>query len=111
MPLAPPPIGVPANGAYNLDLPTLIEHVNKHAAAEGYAVVLARTKASKKNVKFKAWLRCDRGGKPKTLSEGAGQRAHGSTRLQACPFIAIAKLNVLDERWYISRSRLLRYLM
>ena len=59
MPLAPPSIGVPADGAYNLDLPTLVAHVNEHAVTEGYAVVIARTKPSKKDVKFKPWLRCN----------------------------------------------------
>lgn len=36
IPLAPPPIGVPADEAYSPDLTTLAAQVNEQASAEGY---------------------------------------------------------------------------
>ena len=101
MSLASSFIGVFIDEAYNLNLSALVAHVNKHVVVEEYAVILTRIKASKKNVKFKTWLRCNREGKIKLLSEKSGQRAHESTRLQACPFVVIVKLNIIDERWYV----------
>lgn len=84
MPLAPP-----TEGHLFDNLESLVLIVNQHAGPEGYAVVIARTKVSKKGEKRKAWLRCDRGGKSSALR--GQKRVHGSSRLQEYPFKMTAK--------------------
>ena len=58
MPLTPP-----ENLQTFESLEDLILRVNEHAAPQGYAVVILRTKKSKLKVTRKAWLICDRGRK------------------------------------------------
>jgi len=74
----------------------LVPELNQHAATQGYAVVKGRSKVSKRGVRMKYWINCDRGGEAK--SKGRGYR-NTSSRLCECPFEAIAKLenNIEDE--------------
>ena len=55
MKLQPPPPHEPFQ-----TLEAGLKYINDYARAQGYAVVTARTKNSKKR---KTWIRCDRGGK------------------------------------------------
>lgn len=58
--------------------------MNRHAASEGYAVVLYSTKKSKLGVRRKAWIICDRG---RESNRPRGQeRRHNASRRQNCPF-------------------------
>ena len=68
----------------------LIEGVNKHAGPEGYAVLCARFKKSKKGIDRLVYLRCDRGGKSDVNSMGFERRLHSGTRLMKCPFVGIS---------------------
>lgn len=92
MALAPPP----AWKVYD-SLEDLIKFVNTHASTQGYAVITARSKLSKKGIKRKVHLRCDRGGK----SSGplGRKRQHAGTRMTQCPFSIIAKLDPISQRW------------
>lgn len=92
MELTPPPDAY--HDRTSIDL--LIKDLNKHAATQGYAVVKGRSKVSKRNVRMKYWINCDRSGEAK--QEGHGHRKTSSRRNE-CPFEAIAKLenNVEDE--------------
>ena len=85
MSLAPPPV---SGEVYN-DAKLLIEGLNKHAGPEGYAVVIARSKKSKKGVDRIVYIRCDRGGKARLT--GFGRRIHSGTRLMECPFSSVGK--------------------
>ncbi len=89
MSLAPPPV----SGQVYDDVKLLIEGLNQYAGPEGYAVVTARTKKSKKGVDRIVYIRCDRGGKAKLNSAGFGRRLHSGTRLMECPFSAVGKRN------------------
>ncbi len=82
MSLAPPPV----SGEVYDDVKLLIEGLNKHAGPEGYAVVIARSKKSKKDVDRIIYIRCDRGGKASLNSADFGRRIHSGTRLIECPF-------------------------
>ena len=93
MSLAPPPI----SGETYDDVKLLIEGVNKHAGPEGYAVLCARSKKSKKGVDRLVYLRCDRGGKANLNPGGFGRRLHSGTRLMECPFSAVGKRNQKDD--------------
>ena len=73
------------------NLKDLIKSVNTFADSEGYAVVTARFKLSKKDVKRKIHLKCDRG--KKSLNPQNKKRQHTNTRLTQCSFIIIAKLD------------------
>ncbi len=99
MPLAPPEEGVYPS------LDDLIQAINKHAGAEGYAVVRGRSKRSKKGVTMKAFVRCDAHGEAKFA--GSGHRVT-SSRKKDCEFTVIAKLedNYEDSetgegRWHL----------
>jgi len=100
MSLAPPPV---SGEVYN-DAKLLIEGLNKHAGLEGYAVVTARSKKSKKGVDRIVYIRCDRGGKASLNSGGFGRRLHSGTRLMECPFSAVGKRNE-DGDWYLEVIR------
>ena len=81
----------PSPNAYyektSIDL--LVSKLNKHAATQDYAIVKDRSKISKRNVRMKYWIHCDRNNKPR--NEGHGHRNTSSRRIE-CPFEAIAKL-------------------
>ena len=84
MVLSPPP-----DGWTDVSLDGLILRVQQHAGSEGYAVVKARTAVFKKDgLVRKAWIRCDRGGKPEKNSKTTHKRIT-SSRLDDCPFKAI----------------------
>ena len=100
MSLAPPPI----SGEVYDDAKLLIQGINKHAGPEGYAVVTARSKKSKKGVDRLVYLRCDRGGKASLNSAGFGRRLHSGTRLIECPFSAVGKRNK-EGGWYLEAIR------
>ena len=93
MTLLPPP-----EGLSDVTRESLIRKVQEHAGPEGYAVVTYRSKQNKKGVVSKVWLRCTRGGK---IRATAGQkRIHRSSRLNECPFKAVAKRHS-DGDWYL----------
>jgi len=100
MSLAPPPV----SGEVYDDVKLLIEGLNKHAGPEGYAVVTARSKKSKKGVDRIVYIRCDRGGKASLNSAGFGRRLHSGTRLMECPFSAVGKRNK-EDGWYLEVIR------
>ncbi len=100
MSLAPPPV----LGKVYDDVKLLIEGLNKHAGPEGYAVVTARSKKSKKDVDRIVYIRCDRGGKASLNSAGFGRRLHSGTRLMECPFSAVGKRNK-EGGWYLEVIR------
>jgi len=100
MSLAPPPV----SGKVYDDVKLLIEGLNKHAGPEGYAVVIARSKKSKKGVDRIVYIRCDRGGKASLNSAGFGRRIHSGTRLMECPFSAVGKRNK-EDGWYLEVIR------
>lgn len=56
MPLLPP-----VDGQSFETLEDCVLQINQHAASEGYAVVLCRTKKLKLGVRRKAWINCDCG--------------------------------------------------
>ena len=63
-------------------LDSLIYRIQRYAGPQGYAVVKGRTKKFKKTkLDRRAWIRCDRGGKPEKNSQRArlGQ-AYGGGR-------------------------------
>jgi len=62
----------PPNSITHLTLESLIFQIQQHAGPEGYAIVQKRTKKSKGGLLYKAWLRCDRGGKPEAIRGGRG---------------------------------------
>ena len=68
--------------------------VNEHADSQNYAVVIARTKAFKTEVRRKIWMRCDREDKHRELENQI--RIHESSRLIECSFNVVAK-RVKDE--------------
>lgn len=74
--------------AYSSD--SLLEKIQQHAEAQGYAVVFGRTKRNKKTgERRRAWIRCDRGGEPEKNSKSMDKRVTDS-RLIDCPFQIIA---------------------
>ena len=85
MPLQPPPEGWQA-----ALLDSLVLRMQQYAGPQGYAVLKARTKKFKKTkVDRRAWIRCDRGGKPEKNSKSKGKRITNS-RLIDYPFLIIA---------------------
>ena len=95
MDLTPPPV----TETYT-SLEALITALNTHAAAQGYAVVKQRTKKNPKSASiFKAYFRCDRGGKPENKAH-AQKRKHSGTRLIDCPFTCFA-LDKMNVGWVI----------
>ena len=80
-------------------LPEVFKTFNDHAGPQGYAVVKARTKESKKGVLRKCVFRCDRGGKAKD-SGGTGKRFHSSSRLIDCPYSVVALLQ--EDHWHLN---------
>ncbi len=74
------------------NLKDLIRFVNTHADFQNYAIVIARFKISKKDIKHKIFLRCDR--EEKSLDSLDRKRRHTNTRLIQCLFSIIAKLNL-----------------
>ncbi len=89
MSLAPPPL----SGEVYDDAKLLIEGINKHSGSEGYAVVTARFKKSKKGVDRIVYTRCDRGGKASLNPGGFERRLHSSTQLMECSFSVGSKRN------------------
>ena len=85
MDLEPPP-----NDWEDTSLDALFLSVQQHAAAHGYAVVKGRTARFKDGVVRKAWLRCDRGGRPKKNNKSVGKHLT-SSQLIDCLFQAIAQ--------------------
>ena len=71
-------------------LSELIDAVNEHAGAEGYAVVKVRTKTSKKEVVRKCVLKCDR--EDDSKDNHATDKRFDSSRLIDCQFAATALL-------------------
>jgi hypothetical protein len=65
--------------SFFLNLKDLIAFINKHIDFENYAIVIARFKCSKKNIKNKTILRCDR--EDKSLDFLNRKRRHSNTRL------------------------------
>jgi hypothetical protein len=57
----------PSPNAYyeraSIDL--LVPKLNKHATTQDYAIVKGRNKVSKRNVRIKYWIHCDRNNKPR----------------------------------------------
>lgn len=86
MTLAPPPEHVYPT------LKILVNAVNRHAMPEGYAVVQKRSKRAQKGqrIVMKATILCDCHGQVKFKGKG---RRQTSSRKQACPFRAVAKLD------------------
>ncbi len=74
------------------NLKDLIKFVNTHVDSQNYAIVIARFKCSKKDIKRKMFLRCDRD--EKFLSSLDRKRQHTDTRLIQCSFSVVAKLNL-----------------
>ncbi len=74
------------------NLKNLIKFLNTHADFQNYAMIIARFKISKKDIKRKIFLRCDR--EEKFLSSLDRKRRHTNTRLIQCSFNIIAKLNL-----------------
>ena len=92
--LLPPEDGLQAPSLYSL-----VRDLQQHAISQGYAIVIGRTKNNKKGEKRKAWLRCDRGGKPEKNSKSLDKRVTGS-RLIDCPFKCTASLQL--DKWVLS---------
>ena len=77
---------------------TLIRFINEHAGSHDYAVVIARTKVSKTEVKRKVWLRCDRGGKSGTYisSPWIGLTSESNNQMKVLEFrVFIIKRHIL----------------
>jgi hypothetical protein len=74
------------------NLKNFIKFVNTHVDSQNYAMIIARFKISKKDIKRKIFLRCDR--EEKFLSSLDRKRRHTDTRLIQCSFNIIAKLNL-----------------
>jgi hypothetical protein len=79
------------------NLKDLIKFVNTHVDSQNYAMIIARFKISKKDIKRKIFLRCDR--EEKFLSSLDRKRRHTNTRLIQCSFSIIAKLNLDINLW------------
>jgi hypothetical protein len=79
------------------NLKDLIKFVNTHVDSQDYAMIIARFKISKKDIKGKIFLRCDR--EEKFLSSLDRKRQHTDTRLIQCFFSIIAKLNLDINFW------------
>ena len=91
------PLRPPEDGQSFESLQDLILRVNEHAAPEGYAVVMTRTKKSKLGVTRKAWLICDRGGRIR--AKRGEKRQHTASRCIECPFSLIAQRIGETEGW------------
>ena len=73
--------------------------MQQYAGPQGYAVLKARTKKFKKTkLDRRAWIRCDRGGKPEKNSKSKGKRITDS-RLMDCPFLIIAARPTESDLW------------
>ncbi len=83
-------------------LKNLIAFINRHVDLENYTVVIARFKCSKKNIKNKTVLRCDR--EDKSLDLLSRKRRHSDTRLIQCFFSIVTKLNDLSEWIFVVRD-------
>ncbi len=83
-------------------LKNLIAFINRHVDLENYTVVIARFKCSKKNIKNKTVLRCDR--EDKSLDFLSRKRRHSNTRLIQCSFSIVTKLNDLSEWIFVVRD-------
>lgn len=92
MELEPPP------DAYHdrISIELLVKDLNEHAATQGYAIILDRSKISKQDIRMKYWINCDRDGETKSKEHNHRKT---SSRLYKRPFEAIAKLenNLEDE--------------
>ena len=80
-------------------LDSLILRIQRYAGPQGYAVVKGRTKKFKKTkLDRRAWIRCDRGGKPEKNSKSTGKRITDSVLID-CPFKIIAWRTTEEEIW------------
>ena len=92
MDLLPPPSDLSASSDTHL-----ISLIQEHALKNGYAVITKRSNKDKRGEKDKIWLRCSCSGK---IREVTGQkRKHGTSRLNACPFECILKLDKKKDTW------------
>ena len=91
MDLLPPP----ENQSYE-SLSDLVSAINAHAAAQGYAVVIKRSKKSKKGLVRKAWLICDKSRRERNQGHG---RRQTSSRKTDCPFEVVAVLDTEIDSW------------
>ena len=82
-------------------LQELINDVNTHAAAQGYAVIKARTKKGKDDTVNKAYIRCDRGGKDTPLLTIGERKRRTQSRRIECPFSIVAKEDDMDWTFVI----------
>ncbi len=81
-------------------LKNLIKFVNTHADSQNYAIVIARFKISKIDIKRKVFLRCDR--EEKFLNSLDRKRQHTDTWLIQCSYNIIAKLNLDINLWSLT---------
>lgn len=93
MDLQPPPV----NQVY-ASFQELLKAVNTHAANKGYAVIIKRSKKSRKQELRKVWLKCDKSGQCKVRGFGICQ---SSSRKEDCPFESIANKSSELETWTI----------
>jgi len=87
----------PLNGLSADSLDSLVLEAQAYAKQHGYAVVKKRLKASKRKEVRKAWLRCDRGLKIRTIT--SNKRIHGTSRTNECPFMCTAIRDSLTLEW------------
>lgn len=74
------------------NLKNFIFFVNEHAGSQEYAVVIVCSKLSKKKIKRKMYLRCDR--EEKSAKFFNKKRQHINICMTQYPFSIIAKLNI-----------------
>jgi hypothetical protein len=101
-PPPPPPRGSlapPEDGQSFESLEEMIKRINEHAAPQGYAVVIGRTKKSKLGVRRKAWLVCDRG--RKSTGPRGQERRHISSRRIECPFSVVVMRDGDSGAWFM----------
>jgi hypothetical protein len=89
-------------GSFFSSLKNLIAFINKHIDFENYAIVIARFKCSKKNIKNKTILRCN--WENKSFDFLSKKRRHSNTRLIQCFFFIVSKLNDLFEWIFVVRD-------
>lgn len=87
----------PSEGEVFENVKDFIKFVNTYASSQDYAVVIARSKRSKKDIKRKVCFRCDRG--KKSPGPFGRKRQHTGTRMTQCPFNIMTKLDPMSQRW------------
>ena len=76
----------------------LFKVVNTHAAIEGFALAIKRSKKLKKGILCKVWLECDKSGSYKAKGHGVRQT---STMKDECPCEVIATCHSEQNTWTI----------